>query len=148
MANAVFEQADVIMLSGETTVGRYPVECVKIFDRVARRIERSGGAGYGVDIFGEKNDKKAVAAVVCDQYKRPKARGLYPPWNDGPICFEYKAREYAPLFVYINKRGPLLTRSLLVRDLSFLASRTVQTKFRVYAVKKLSRGLVYTATEE
>jgi pyruvate kinase len=64
VANAVFEQADAIMLSGETTVGRYPVECVKIFDRVARRIERSGGAGYGVDALLEDNRQKAVAAAV------------------------------------------------------------------------------------
>jgi pyruvate kinase len=42
VANAVFEQADAIMLSGETTVGKYPVECVKVLDRIARRIERSG----------------------------------------------------------------------------------------------------------
>ena len=49
VANAVFEQADAIMLSSETSVGRYPVECVKVFDRVARRIERSGGAGFGAD---------------------------------------------------------------------------------------------------
>src|SRR6266571_5991902 len=46
VANAVFEQADAIMLSGETTVGRYPVECVQVLDRIALRIERSGGAGY------------------------------------------------------------------------------------------------------
>src|SRR6185436_14615635 len=42
VANAVFEQADAIMLSGETTVGRYPVECVEVMNRVAVRIERSG----------------------------------------------------------------------------------------------------------
>ncbi len=35
VANAVFEQADAIMLSGETSVGRYPVECVRVLDRVA-----------------------------------------------------------------------------------------------------------------
>jgi len=64
VANAVFEQADAIMLSGETTVGRYPVECVKIFDRVARRIERSGGAGYGTDALLEDNRQKTVAAAV------------------------------------------------------------------------------------
>ena len=45
VANAVFEQADAIMLSGETSVGRYPVECVKVFDRVARRLERSWRRG-------------------------------------------------------------------------------------------------------
>jgi len=46
VANAVFEQTDAIMLTGETTSGRYPVECVKVLNRVALRIERSGGAGY------------------------------------------------------------------------------------------------------
>jgi pyruvate kinase len=64
VANAVFEQADAIMLSGETTTGRYPVECVKVFDRVARRIERSGGAGFGADALLEDNRQKTVAAAV------------------------------------------------------------------------------------
>jgi pyruvate kinase len=39
IANAVFEHADAIMLSGETTTGKYPMECVEIMDRIARRIE-------------------------------------------------------------------------------------------------------------
>jgi len=39
VANAVFERADCLMLSGETTVGRYPLECVRVFDTIARRIE-------------------------------------------------------------------------------------------------------------
>ena len=64
VANAVFEQADAIMLSGETTTGRYPVECVKVFDRVARRIERSGGAGFGADALLEDNRQKTVASAV------------------------------------------------------------------------------------
>jgi len=46
VANAVFEQSDAIMLSGETTVGKYPIKCIEVFDRIARRIERSGGANY------------------------------------------------------------------------------------------------------
>lgn len=46
VANAVYEQADAIMLSGETTVGKYPLRCVEVFDRIARRIERSGSANF------------------------------------------------------------------------------------------------------
>ena len=65
IANAVFEQADAIMLSGETTVGKYPVECVKVFDRVASRIERSGGAGYAADaIITDPRHKMMKSAVV------------------------------------------------------------------------------------
>jgi pyruvate kinase len=39
VANAVFESADCVMLSGETTVGRYPLDCVRVLDSIARRIE-------------------------------------------------------------------------------------------------------------
>jgi pyruvate kinase len=46
VANAVYEQADAIMLSGETTVGKYPLRCIEVLDRIARRTERSGGARY------------------------------------------------------------------------------------------------------
>ncbi len=41
IAHAVFEQADAIMLSGETTVGKYPLKCVEVFDRIATRIEEN-----------------------------------------------------------------------------------------------------------
>jgi pyruvate kinase len=64
VANAVFEQADAIMLSGETSTGRYPVECVKVFDRVARRIERSGGAGWAADALLEDARQKTCASAV------------------------------------------------------------------------------------
>jgi pyruvate kinase len=46
VANAVFEEADAIMLSGETTVGKYPLKCIEVFDRIATRIERSGNAQF------------------------------------------------------------------------------------------------------
>ncbi len=39
IANAIREQADCVMLSGETTVGKYPVQCVETIKRIAGRIE-------------------------------------------------------------------------------------------------------------
>jgi pyruvate kinase len=39
VANAVYEQADCVMLSGETTIGKYPLECLRMLDTIARRIE-------------------------------------------------------------------------------------------------------------
>src|SRR6266478_693111 len=64
VANAVFEQADALMLSGETTIGRYPVECVEVLRRVATRIERSGGAGYAENALLENIRQKTVASAV------------------------------------------------------------------------------------
>ena len=43
VANAVYEQADAVMLSGETATGKYPVRCVTVLDRIARRIEQERG---------------------------------------------------------------------------------------------------------
>lgn len=39
VSNAVREQADAVMLSGETTTGAYPLECVDVFKNIIRSIE-------------------------------------------------------------------------------------------------------------
>ena len=40
VALAVASRTDAIMLSGETSVGEYPLKCFEVMDRIARRIER------------------------------------------------------------------------------------------------------------
>jgi len=37
---AVGQRTDAIMLSGETTVGKYPLDCVRVFKRIAETTER------------------------------------------------------------------------------------------------------------
>jgi pyruvate kinase len=65
VANAVFEQADAIMLSGETTVGKYPLKCIEVFNRIAQRIERSGGANfYELGELTQARQKVVKSAVV------------------------------------------------------------------------------------
>ena len=41
VANAVYDRTSAIMLSGECAMGKYPVECVKTMDKIARRIEQT-----------------------------------------------------------------------------------------------------------
>jgi pyruvate kinase len=64
VSNAVYEEADAIMLSGETTIGKHPVRCVEVMDRVSRRIERSGGLGYGKEAILRTEKQKTIKAAV------------------------------------------------------------------------------------
>lgn len=62
--NAAYEEADALMLSGETSVGRYPERCVEALVRISVRSERSGGHGFGTSmILADERQKVACAAV-------------------------------------------------------------------------------------
>lgn len=69
ISNAVYEQADCIMLSGETTIGKYPLECVKVFNRIALRTEASGGAGFaeGRILKGPKTMMLRSAKILAEE---------------------------------------------------------------------------------
>src|SRR6266480_3504633 len=71
VANAIFEQTDAIMLSGETTVGKYPVKCVEVFDRIAQRIERSGGANFyeQAELTSPRQKLVKSAVVLANELK-------------------------------------------------------------------------------
>src|SRR4051794_10367505 len=103
VANAVFEQADAIMLRGETSTGRYPVECVKVFDRVARRIERSGGAGYGHDAILEDTRQKTVASAVVLANSLTRAKMVIFTHHGTMARYVSNLRpEHAPIFAFTS----------------------------------------------
>jgi pyruvate kinase len=72
--NAAYEEADSLMLSGETSVGRYPVRCVEAIVRIAARIERSGGHGFGQHVLLRDERQKTARAAVTLADSLPDAR--------------------------------------------------------------------------
>jgi len=71
VANAVFEEADAIMLSGETTVGKYPLKCIEVFDRIAIRTERSGNALFhdAAELTSAREKLVKSAVVMANELK-------------------------------------------------------------------------------
>jgi pyruvate kinase len=65
VANAVYERADCVMLSGETTVGKYPFECVQMLDKISRRIEAEKDTNHDEPaVFTTEKMKLLHSAVV------------------------------------------------------------------------------------
>ena len=60
VANAIYEGVDGIMLSGETSVGRYPVRCVQQLHEIAQRAELWPGLGYERELVAD-SDKQHIA---------------------------------------------------------------------------------------
>jgi pyruvate kinase len=101
VANAVFEQADAIMLSGETTVGKYPVECVRVLDKVARRIERSGGAGYAADaIFQEDRQRTVHSATVLANSLNGSKLVVFTRYGGMANFVSAQRPHHAPIFAF------------------------------------------------
>src|SRR4051812_37127210 len=114
VANAVFEQTDAIMLSGETSMGRYPVECVQVFDRVARRIERSGGAGYGKDAILEDARQKTCASAVVLANSLSRANLVVFTHHGTMSCYVSNLRpENAPIFAFTSNET--VFRQIIIR---------------------------------
>ena len=65
VANAIFEGTDVVMLSGETASGGYPLESVSMMARIAQRAENSKEYFSEVVHTWKRNITNAISLAAC-----------------------------------------------------------------------------------
>ena len=73
-SNATYEEADALMLSGETSIGKHPLRCIEVLDKIASRLERSGGLGYGHEVILQDERQKTAKAAVTLAESLPDGR--------------------------------------------------------------------------
>ena len=64
IANAVLDGTDAVMLSGETTVGKHPVETVAAMASICETTEKYASFDYAFDIESLDNITKSIASNV------------------------------------------------------------------------------------
>jgi pyruvate kinase len=108
VANAIYEEVDAIMLSGETTIGKYPVKCIEYMNKIALNSERIVGLQYSKFLKMRDNRQFLASAAVelaesmgaraivvitrrgimasCVTNCRPFKSTIYAFTNDGRTC--------------------------------------------------------------
>src|SRR5262245_34529016 len=84
VANAIYDGTDAVMLSGETAVGKFPVEAVACMDRIAREVEPqlADDLRFHLDLpVGPIDDH--ITQLTCQLAHDVSADAIITPTNSG-----------------------------------------------------------------
>ena len=76
VANAVLDGTDALMLSAETSVGRYPVEAVKMMDRIISHTEMHGPRSAYMPERSSPEFAQALAEAACSSARDIRAKTI------------------------------------------------------------------------
>jgi pyruvate kinase len=146
VANAIYEEVDAVMLSGETTVGKHPVRCVEQLGEIAEATESFTGLRFTNNLI-HQNDKQSLAITAVQLAESLDAKGIIVITRRGFMadyvtnCHPQKTRIYAFTNDSQTRRRLILNRNLTPYRTAFSSDpeKTLQTAFDVL---KQRAGLV------
>ena len=138
VANAVYEEVDAVMLSGETTVGKYPLRCVDQLVNIAENVEKHPGLRF-VSKLNTDNDKQKFSLAAVELAQSLGARCIVVITRRGLMAeLVCNCRPvYSDIYAFTNvsqaRRTMTLGRGIRAFRIAFSQDpeKTLQTAFNV-----------------
>ena len=117
VANSVLDGADAVMLSGETSVGEFPLIVIETMQKIIQNIEENNYP-FNPDKFLKPKSPSFLSDAICDSAcflaKQTNAVGIVSMTLSGYTAFEISShRPEALTFIFTSNRALLNAVSLL-----------------------------------
>jgi pyruvate kinase len=131
IANSVFDAADAVMLSGETSVGAYPLRAVEYMRNVVHSVESTGfryNRQHQPDVSSDSFISDSVCYNACVMASQVGAKAIAGFSRSGYTAFKVSSqRPRADIFIFTDRRALLSTLSLVWGVRGFLYERNSAT---------------------
>ena len=148
VANAVLDGADAVMLSGETSVGAYPVVVIKTMANIVKEMEGFDGI-YNKEEFPERNEKRFITDSICFNAcrltRRVEAKAILTMSFSGYTAYKLSSqRPNALIYVFTSNKKILTQLSLIWGVKGFYYNKRVSTDATIADIKRIlkEKGLV------
>ena len=141
IANAIYEGADALMLSGETSVGKYPIECVSFLKSLSIKTEKFKTLGYESDLI-TNSDWESIAKTAKNLCESINADGIIAITRTGATAnyISNAKPNGVPIFTFTNNLTTLNQLSLVGSTHSFYIPRlNNHDKTLMHAKKELKK---------
>lgn len=142
VANSVMDGADAVMLSGETSVGKYPVDVIKTMTKICKNVENSNLINVPQEpphIRTNRYITKSVCYHAASMANEISAKAICTLTNSGYTAFQISAwRPAAHILVYTSNRRILSRLNLLWGVKSFYYDKFVSTDETVDDVNRIA----------
>ncbi|CAM4177224.1 pyruvate kinase [Pedobacter westerhofensis] len=117
VANSVLDGADAVMLSGETSVGEFPLIVIETMQKIIQNIE-TNNYPFNVDKYLKPKSESFLSDAVCDSAtflaKQTSAVGIVSMTVSGYTAFEISShRPKALTYIFTNNKQLINTLALV-----------------------------------
>ncbi len=141
VANSVMDGADAVMLSGETSIGSFPVQAVETMSKIITNVEQEYFSIKSYDLketHGERFISDAICYHSCMLAQQVSAKAIITMTHSGYNAIEISShRPPCKIYAFTNNHAILNTLSLVWGVLGFYYDNDTSTDETVSETKRI-----------